>query len=250
MSRSGASQTLLPLRLMRWNEISTANEMLSLVALVLRANRATQTQWGGETRATSKNGRNRLKCPLPLFPSQTGTASIGYEVHYDDERKPNAKCGQPTARGKWAGNRSYHDRRNVCVGLLRKSGKGSLHSSGLRRPDQLLHKGGSLAGRVEGSYGFGGESRRDGGSLAGNDRNLSRDFARHRSAHSPSRFCSLSFSVKPLGLGVGHVVDLGAAGSGARIACARGGAGRSSVGRRRLASAAPTVLPMVVTWAW
>src|SRR6266849_5259835 len=223
MSRSGASQTLLPLRLMRWNEISTANEMLSLVALVLRANRATQTQWGGETRATSKNGRNRLKCPLPLFPSQTGTASIGYEVHYDDERKPNAKCGQPTARGKWVGNSSPHNRRNVCVGLLRKSGKGSLHSSGLRRPDQLLHKGESLAGRVEGSYGFGGEPRHDSGALAGNDRNLSWDITRHRSAHSPGRYGGVSVSLKPLGLRVGHGVDLGVAGSGARIACALGG---------------------------
>jgi len=46
---------------------------------------------------------------------------------------------------------------------------------------------------------------------------------------------------------MGHVVDLGAAGFGARIACARGGAGRSSVGRRRLASAALAFLPMVVT---
>ena len=53
------------------------------------------------------------------------------------------------------------------MGLLRKSGEGSLHSSGLRRPDQLLHKSEPLAGRVEGSYGFDGESRRDGGSYAG-----------------------------------------------------------------------------------
>src|SRR4029077_9065760 len=42
----------------------------------------------------------------------------------DDKRKPNAKCGQPTARGKWAGNSSCHDWRNVGVGLLRKPGKG------------------------------------------------------------------------------------------------------------------------------
>ena len=45
-------------------------------------------------------------------------------------------------------------------------------------------------------------------------------------------------------------MDLGAAGSGARIACALGGASRSSLGRRRFASAALAVLPMVVTWAW
>src|SRR5216684_5882239 len=195
--------------------------------------------------STSKNRKNRLTCPV--FPSQTGAASIGYEVHDEHERKPKAKSVQPTARGKWAGNSSSHDRRNVCVGLLRKSGKGSLHSGGLSQPDQLLHKGESFAGGVEGTYGFDGESRRDGGPYAGDDRNLSRDTAHHRSAHSPGRLCGVSVSLKPLGLGVGHLVDLGASGSGARIACARGGAGRSSVGRGRLASAALAVLPMVVT---
>src|ERR1035438_4431328 len=90
-----------------------------------------------------------------------------YEVHDEHERKPNAKFGRSTPSGKWAGNGSSHDWRNVGVGLLRKSGKGSLHSSGLRRPDQLLHKSEPLAGRVEGNYGFDGESRRDGGSYAG-----------------------------------------------------------------------------------
>jgi len=40
------------------------------------------------------------------------------------------------------------------VGVLRKPGKGSLHSSRLRKPDQLSHKGEPLAGRVEGSYGL------------------------------------------------------------------------------------------------
>lgn len=72
--------------------------------------------------STGTNRKNRLKCPGPLFSSHTGTASIEYEVQHDDERNPNAKCGQPTARGKWAGNSSFRDRRNVCVGLLRKSG--------------------------------------------------------------------------------------------------------------------------------
>jgi len=42
---------------------------------------------------TGKNGKNRLRCPVALFRSPTGTASIGYEVHDDDERKPNAECG-------------------------------------------------------------------------------------------------------------------------------------------------------------
>jgi hypothetical protein len=46
---------------------------------------------------------------------------------------------------------------------------------------------------------------------------------------------------------VGHIVDLGTAGLGDGIACAGGGAGWSSVGRGRLASAALALLPMVVT---
>ena len=75
----------------------------------------------------------------------------------------------------------------------------------------------------------------------------SRDPAGRRSADAPGRLCSVSVPGQPLGVGVGHGVDLGAAGSGARIACARGGARRSSVGRRRLAGAALAVLPMVVT---
>ena len=72
-----------------------------------------------------------------------------------------------TASGKWAGNSSRHDRRNAGVGLFRESGEGTLHSSGLLRPDQLLHQDESFAGRMEGSDGFGGESRGDGGSYAG-----------------------------------------------------------------------------------
>ena len=41
--------------------------------------------------STRKNRRNRLRYPLLLFPSETGTASIEHEVHEDDERKLNAK---------------------------------------------------------------------------------------------------------------------------------------------------------------
>ena len=53
----------------------------------------------------------------------------------------DANC-EPIAGGKRAGNRSCHDRRNASVGLLRKSRERSLHASGLRRPDQILHQGG------------------------------------------------------------------------------------------------------------
>jgi len=44
---------------------------------------------------------------------------------------------------------------------------------------------------------------------------------RHRSAYPPGRICGFSVSRQPLDFGVGHRVDLGTAGSGARIARAR-----------------------------
>ena len=53
-------------------------------------------------------------------------------------------------------------------------------------------------------------------------------------------------AVTEIGLGMGHIVDLGTAGFSARIACACGGEGRSCVGCRRLAGAALAILPMVV----
>jgi hypothetical protein len=99
----------------------------------------------------ARSRKNRLRCPISLSRRKLGRHLFGTEVDDDDERKPNAKCGQPTARGKRTGNSSSHDRGNPCVGVLRKPGKGSLHSSRLRKPDQLLHKGEPLAGRVEGS---------------------------------------------------------------------------------------------------
>src|SRR5271163_4862812 len=107
-------------------------------------------------------GRNRLKYQLVSIFHRKLAASIGCEDHNDGEHGPDAKFGRPIARGKWAGNSSCHDRRNAGVGLLRESGEGSLHAGGLRGPGQLLHKGESLAGRVESSHGFGGESRRYG----------------------------------------------------------------------------------------
>jgi len=51
---------------------------------------------------------------------------------------------------------------------------------------------------------------------------------------------------QPLGLGVGHGVDMGAAGSGSRIAGARGGTRGQSLGHRCIAGAAMAVFPMVV----
>ena len=88
------------------------------------------------------------------------------------------------------------------------------------------------------------------GSYAGVDRDLARHPARHRSADAPGRLGSVSISRQPLGVGVGHGVDLGASGSGNGIAWTRGRAGGSSVGRRRLPGAALAVFSVVVTSAW
>src|SRR6476469_10458445 len=103
------------------------------------------------------------------FPSQSGTAFNRYEVHDDDERKSNSNCGKTTVRSERAGTGSRDDRRNVCVGLLRESGEGTLHDSGLHQPDQLLPEGEPCSGSMEGSHGSGGKSRGDGGSHAGLD---------------------------------------------------------------------------------
>ena len=53
---------------------------------------------------------------------------------------------------------------------------------------------------------------------AGRHRDLTRSPAGHRPAHAPGRFRGLPVSRQPLGFGVGHRMDLGVAGSGARIA--------------------------------
>ncbi len=110
-------------------------------------------------------------------------------------------------------------------------GKGSLHPGGLRRSDQLLHQGEPLPGCVEGSDGPGGKPRRDGGSYAGLDRDLSRYPAPHRSAYPAGRVGGFLVSWQPLDFGVGHVVDLGTAGSGARVAWTRYRARRPEMGR-------------------
>ena len=57
------------------------------------------------------------------------------------------------------------------------------------------------------------------------------DPARHRSAYPTGRICGLSVSRQPLDFGVGHLVDLGTAGSGARIARARYRTRRPEMGR-------------------
>ena len=133
----------------------------------------------------------------------------------------------------------------VCVffGNLRK---GAYTPGELRGPDQLLHQSQSLAGRVEGRHGIYGKPCRDGGSHASHDRDLTRNSTGHRSAHTPGGFCGVRVPRQPLGLGVGHVVDLGAAGSRNRINWAFNRTRGPNLGRRRLAGAAQAYFSVVV----
>src|SRR5580704_7679413 len=51
--------------------------------------------------STSKNGKNRLRCPLPLCPSQTGTASIGTRFTMNTNASPTQNLADqlPAANG-------------------------------------------------------------------------------------------------------------------------------------------------------
>jgi hypothetical protein len=109
-------------------------------------------------------------------------------------------------------------------------GKG-LYTGGLRGSDQLLPQGEPLPGCLEGGDGPVGKPRRDSGSHAGPDRDFSRYPARHRPAYPTRRNCGFSVSRQPLDFGVGHLVDMGTAGSGARIARTRDRKRRPEMGR-------------------
>src|SRR4029077_14050517 len=85
-----------------------------------------------------------------------------------------------------------------------------------------------------------------GGSRASGDGDLRRDPAGHWFAHPSCCPCRISVSRQPLGHGIGHVLDLGTTGSGRRIARARRGARRSSLGHRRAAGTAEPLVPVVV----
>src|SRR5258707_15426342 len=99
---------------------------------------------------------------------------------------------------------------------------------------------------MEVGYGTDGKSCGHGGSHAGGDGGLAGNPAGHWSTYASSRFCRFPVPRRPLGLGVGHVMDLGTTGSGARIAWARGGTRRSSLGYRRVAGTAAPLVPVVV----
>src|SRR3989442_15799620 len=99
---------------------------------------------------------------------------------------------------------------------------------------------------MEVGYGIDGEPCGHGSSHAGGYGDLAGDPAGHRSADASSRFCRVPVPREPVGLGMGHVVDLGTTGSGARIARTRGGTRRSSLGHRRVAGTAAPFVPVVV----
>src|SRR5215469_15320743 len=172
------------------------------------------------------------------------------EVQDDDKRKSSPKRDsqfrRPTPSGKRLGIGSFDNRHDVRVGLLRESGKGPLQSGGLRWADQLLHQVEPLTGGMEVDNGIAGKPCGPGGSHAGDDGDLAGDPAGHRSAYPPSRLCRIPVPREPLDFGMGHVMDLGTTGSGARLARTRGGTRGTSLGHRRVASPAAPLVPVVV----
>ena len=109
-------------------------------------------------------------------------------------------------------------------------GKGPLHAERLRRLDQLLHPTRSRSRHLEGHYGYGGESLSDGSAASGHDGNFAGRASASWPSHAPCWTCRLWFAREPLGVGVGHVVDLGTTGSYAGSAGDRGGSGGPDVG--------------------
>src|SRR6266446_7175731 len=99
---------------------------------------------------------------------------------------------------------------------------------------------------MEVGYGIDGKPCGHGGSHAGGDGDLAGNPAGHWSTYTSSRLCRIPVPGQPLGLGMGHVMDLGTTGSGARIARTRGGTRRSSLGHRRVAGTAAPLVPVVV----
>jgi len=99
---------------------------------------------------------------------------------------------------------------------------------------------------MEGGGGSGCEPRRDGRSDASGNGNLIWDLAGRRSFYATNRFPRVLISYEPLGFGVGNGVDLGAAGSGARVAGLGVGPRGKSMGCRRVASKAVALVSVVV----
>src|SRR5262249_14596648 len=117
---------------------------------------------------------------------------------------------------KRAGTGTTDNRRAIRVSLFRESGKGPLHTGWLCGHDRLLHHEQSRTGDLEIGDCTGEDSRDNGCTYAGPDGNFSRYPARPRSADSASSIDRFSVSWQPLDFGIGHGLDLGIVGSGAR----------------------------------
>src|SRR5262249_44252716 len=99
---------------------------------------------------------------------------------------------------------------------------------------------------MEGDYGIYGKPRRDCGSHASHDGDITGSPAGDRLAYSAGGFCRFSVPGQSLGFGMGHSVDLGTTGFGSRIARPRSGTGRASMGHRRVAITAQPFFLLVV----
>ena len=109
-------------------------------------------------------------------------------------------------------------------------GKGLYTPNGYAGLDQLLHPTRSRSGHLESGDGDCGESCSDGGAASGRDGDFARGALILGLLTRPAGTCRIWFAREPVGVGVGHVVDLGAAGSVAGGAGDRGGSGRAGHG--------------------
>jgi len=101
-----------------------------------------------------------LKMYVPL-PVANGTASIGYEVHDDDEHKPTQNVANqlPAANGLAIVRLTIGA---MFVWVFLRIWEKPLHPGWLRGPDQALHRGEPLAAAWK-ADGPGGKPRRDSG---------------------------------------------------------------------------------------
>ncbi len=124
-------------------------------------------------------------------------------------------------------------------------GKGLYTAGGLCGADQLLHQGKSLASCMESGYGPDGKPCGDGRSHAGATEISMGILLVYWFAHAAGCVCRIPVPRQPLDVGIGHVVDLGATGSGARLARTRDGTRRTCLGHRCVAG---TAAPRVPWW--
>src|SRR5215472_2732281 len=99
---------------------------------------------------------------------------------------------------------------------------------------------------MEVGYGTNGKPCGYGSSHASCDGNLPGDPADHWPAHASRRFCRVPIPRRSLGLGIGHVMDLGTFGTSGCVAWARGGTRGPSLGRRRYIGSAASFVSVVV----